>query len=98
MNRAQTDELNRSIRAAEAFGAAGIPLLSNRTDGPDTQPRLVVSASWYHATPDLFAVQIEIRLMEAARLIKDPERVVWTSSWQEVFKTTATRATIARTL
>jgi hypothetical protein len=75
-----------------------LPLLSNRTDGPDTQPRLVVNAGWYHATPELFAVQVDIRLMEAARLVKDPDKIVWTSSWQEVFKTTATRRTLARTV
>jgi|RhiMetdeSRZDD1v2_1073273.scaffolds.fasta_scaffold491856_2 hypothetical protein len=100
LNRAQTEELYRSIRADadEAFSDAGIPLLSNRTDGPETRPRLVVDVSWYRATPELFVVLIDIRLMEPARLLKDPDKVVWTSSWQESFRPTATKATIAQTL
>ena len=100
LSRAEHEQLYQSIRAdtAAAFRAAGIPLLENKEDVPETLPNLVVDVSWYRVTTDLFAVQVDVRLMEAARLLKNPARIVWTTSWDHRFRTTASRAAIATTV
>ena len=50
---------------------------------------LAIDVRWARVKPDIFTVQVRVDLMEAARLIKDPSRVVWTSSWRNVYTSIA---------
>jgi hypothetical protein len=69
-----------------AFRVASIPLLERAADGRDTRPRLVLDVSWYRVAADTFSLQVDIRLLEAASLLKDPATLVWTSTWGEIFR------------
>ena len=50
---------------------------------------LAIDVRWMRVKPDIFTVQVRVDLMEAARLIKDPSQVVWTSSWRNVYTSVA---------
>ena len=50
---------------------------------------LAIDIRWTRVKPDIFTVQVRVDLMEAARLIKDPSRIVWTSSWRNVYTSVA---------
>jgi hypothetical protein len=100
LSRSENEQLDQSIRAdaSAALAAAGIPFLQNSGSGSETQPNLLLDVNWYRVTPDTFGVQVDIRLMEAARLLKDPTKIVWTSTWATGLRTRASAATIASTV
>ena len=50
---------------------------------------LAIDIRWMRVKPAIFTVQVRVDLMEAARLIKDPSRIVWTSSWRNVYTSVA---------
>ena len=60
----------------------GIPILGSQASSGDA-PVLQVSYSQFPAKdPASFTVSWEIDLLELARLISDPRRVVWSSMWE----------------
>ena len=50
---------------------------------------LAIDVRWMRVKPDIFTVQVRVDLMEAARLIKDPSRIVWSSSWRNIYTSVA---------
>jgi hypothetical protein len=52
---------------------------------------LVIDIHWARVKPDVITVQVKIDLMEAARLIKDPSQIVWTSTWRSAYTSMAPR-------
>jgi hypothetical protein len=65
----------------EAFRRTGVPLTERRDQPPDVTPRLEIDVSWHTVSADRFDIDVTTRLMEAARLIKDPSKIVWSPSW-----------------
>ena len=53
---------------------------------------LAIDVRWMRVKPDIFTVQVRVDLMEAARLIKDPSRIVWTTTWRNLYTSVASRA------
>jgi hypothetical protein len=83
LSRAEHQELERVLRADidEAFRTGGIPILASGGSPDDVRPSLAIHIGWARVKPDTITVQVRIDLMEAARLVKDPSRVVRTSTW-----------------
>jgi hypothetical protein len=97
LSRSEHEQLDQSIRAdaAAAFAAAGIPLLRSSGSASEVQPNLVVEVGWFRVTPDIFSVQLDLKLMEAARPLKIPTKIAWTSTWVDRVRFPASAATIA---
>lgn len=70
---------SREKRRSKPFGSASANQIAV----------LAIDVRWMRVKPDIFTVQVRVDLMEAARLIKDPSQVVWTSSWRNVYTSVA---------
>lgn len=84
LSRTELAQLQRAIidDIAEAFRRRGVPLLVGRSEqSPDVTPRLEVAISWSRTEPATVGINVTTRLMEAARPIKDPSKIVWAQSW-----------------
>jgi hypothetical protein len=83
LSRATQQQLDADIRAdiSEAFRAANIPLLASSASGTDVTPRLAIHIAWARVKADVVTVQVRMELLEAARLVKDQSRIVWSSTW-----------------
>jgi hypothetical protein len=83
LSREELEQLQRAIMddIAEAFRRRGVPLLERSGQSPDVTPRLEVDVSWGRIKPDTVIINVTTRLMEAARLIKDASKMVWSQSW-----------------
>jgi hypothetical protein len=57
----------------------------------EVRPLLALDIHWARVKQDVITVQVRIDLMEAARLIKDPWRIVWTSTWRSTYNSIAAR-------
>lgn len=101
LSRAQNSKLYDEIRgdAVEALQKSGIPVLSYQNEIPETRPALVVHIERYRMRgEDQFDTRVEVELLEAAHLIKDPNQTVWVSTWKVVGMGTASRKTLAEKL
>lgn len=101
LSRAQNAKLADEIHAdaIEALEKNGIPVLSFQNEVPETRPVLVVHIERYKMRqPDQFDTRVKLELLEAARLMKDPNRIVWASTWAVVGVGTASRKTLAEKL
>jgi hypothetical protein len=87
LSRAEHQELERTIRADidEAFRAHAIPLLPGPRSSTEVRPSLTLHIGWSRVKPDTTTIQVRIDLLEAARLVKDPSRVVWASTWGSTY-------------
>jgi hypothetical protein len=87
LSRASQQQLEGSIRAdiAEAFRMGSIPLLASTASGSDVRPRLVIDIAWARVKPDVVTVQVRIELVEAARLVEDQSRIVWSPTWVDTY-------------
>src|SRR5262249_40645556 len=85
LGQTELDQLYRAITddVADAFRRHDVPLLERSEQFPDVTPRLEVNISWSRIRADTVAINVTTRLMEAARLIKDPSKIVWGRSWEE---------------
>jgi hypothetical protein len=88
---AQRLELAQAVQADvdEALRQGSVPVLAESGSGSDTRPLLVIDIRWWRPSEDVIAVQVKIDLMEAAHLIKEPSRLVWTSSWGRTYNSVA---------
>jgi hypothetical protein len=87
LSRAEHEQLDRVIRADidEAFRTSGNPLLSSDGSASETRPLLAVHIGWARVRPETITVQVRIDLLEPARLLKDPSRIVWSSTWGSTY-------------
>ena len=87
MSRAEQQQLDKIIRAdiAEAFRTGSIPLLASDGSAKDVRPRLAIRIGWARVKPDVITVHGSIELLEAARLVKDQSRIVWSSTWGSTY-------------
>ena len=81
LSRTELAQLERDIHddIASAFRERGVPLLQAGHESPDT-PRLEVRVHWMKPT-GIWLIDVTTRLMERARLIKDPSKPVWAETW-----------------
>jgi hypothetical protein len=87
LSRTENQQLKHTIRAdiAEVFQMNGVPLLPSGGPPGEGRPFLAINISWARVKPDTITVQIRVDLLEAARLVKDPSRIVWTSTWGDIY-------------
>jgi hypothetical protein len=87
LSRAEHEQLEQVIRAdiEEAFRTDSIPLLSSGGSPNEIRSSLAIRIGWARVKPDVITVQVRIDLLEAARLLKDPSRIVWTSTWGSTY-------------
>jgi hypothetical protein len=90
LSRAEREQLAHFVYTdvEQVLARSGVPNPSG-TASANQIAVLAIDVRWMRAKPDLFTVQVRVDLMEAARLIKDPSRVVWTSSWRNVYTSIA---------
>lgn len=101
LSRAENDKLANVILAdaTEDFQRHGIPLLKSDGTPTETSPVLVVRLERYRPVDkDFFATRVELSLLEAARPVKDPNKIVWSSTWGAVVSGSASRANLATVL
>jgi hypothetical protein len=91
LSRAEHDQLDQAVRAdiAQAFATSGIPILPANGSASEARPLLAMHITWARVRPDTITVQVRIDLMEAARLVKDQSRIVWTSTWGSTYNSIA---------
>ena len=83
---AEQEALERRVLsdANDAFRRAGIPMLPLAGPRPDTRPRLVISVGWQGLVgTDQFSVRGAVQLLEAARLVRNQDQIVWSATWGE---------------
>ncbi|HEY2433532.1 MAG TPA: hypothetical protein VGI12_12725 [Vicinamibacterales bacterium] len=87
LSRAEHEQLERDIRSdiEEAFRNSRIPLLPSSGSADEVRPLLVIDIGWGRVKPDTITVHVRIDLLEAARLVKDPSRIGWASSWGSTY-------------
>jgi len=98
LSRAEHQQLDQVIRAdiAEAFRTGGIPLLpSDRSRTSEVRPLLAIHIGWARVKADTITVQVRIDLLEAARLLKDQSRIVWSSTWGSTYNSISTGPDLA---
>jgi hypothetical protein len=90
LNRAEREQLAHfvSTDVEQILATSGVPNPPRVASGNQTAV-LAIDVGWMRVKPDIFTVQVRVDLMEAARLIKDPSRIVWTSSWRNVYTSVA---------
>jgi len=90
LSRAEREQLAHFVYTdvEQVLATSGVPNPS-RAASENQIAVLVIDVRWMRAKPDMFTVQVRVELMEAARLIKDPSRIVWTSSWRNVYTSVA---------
>lgn len=67
--------------ARELLRAHRVPPLDCQMPSRDLRARLQVEAVW-HREADGFWFQVSTHLLDAARLVREPEAFVWSSSWE----------------
>jgi hypothetical protein len=79
----ELEQLDRAIRddIVIAFKERGVPLLAGGRQSPDTTPRLEVRIGWMNIKQGITVIDGNTSLREAARLIKDPSKIVWAETW-----------------
>lgn len=97
---AEHQQIDNAIRAdtIDAFEHAGIPLLSPVTIGPEVRPALVINVSWQEIKPEVITTEVVGTLIEAAHPLKDPSRVVWSSSWGTTYRSVSSPQNLAADL
>jgi hypothetical protein len=101
LSRTELEQLDRAIHSdvADAFRRRGMPWLRPGQESPDVRPRLVVDVAWSRLKSDTIVINVTTTLLEAARLTKDPSRIVWAPSWGErLFGKVASPDSLARDL
>jgi hypothetical protein len=90
LSRAEREQLTHFVYTdvEQVLARSGVPNPSGAASA-DQIAVLAIDVRWMRVKPDIFTVQVRVDLMEAARLIKDPARVVWTSSWRNVYTSIA---------
>ena len=90
LSRAEREQLAHvvSTDVEQVLATSGVPSPS-RAASENQIAVLAIDVRWMRVKPDLFTVQVRVDLMEAARLIKDSSRIVWTSSWRNVYTSVA---------
>jgi hypothetical protein len=83
LSSSELEQLDRSIREdiGIAFKDRGVPLLERAGQSPDTTPRLEIRVSWMRINQEITVIDVTTRLREAARLIKEPSKIVWAETW-----------------
>ena len=83
LSSSELEQLDRAIRddIVIAFRERGVPLLDGARQSPDTTPRLEVRIAWMNIKQGMTVIDGTTRLREAARLIKDPSKIVWAETW-----------------
>src|SRR5689334_23272230 len=90
LSRAEREQLARLVSTDVEQVLASSGVLNPHGGTSDNQSAvLAIDVGWMHVKPDIFTVQVRVDLMEAARPIKDPSRIVWTSSWRNVYTSVA---------
>jgi hypothetical protein len=94
LSRAEREQLAHFVYTdvEQVLARSGVPNPSE-TASANQIAVLAIDVRWMRVKPDIFTVQVRVDLMEAARLIKDPSRVVWTSSWRNVYTSVASSPT-----
>jgi hypothetical protein len=97
LSRAEHEQLDRLIRADidEAFRTSGIPLLSSDGSASEVRPLLAIHIGWARVKPETITVHVRIDLLEAARLLKDPSRIVWSSTWGSIYNSVSSGPDLA---
>jgi len=77
-------KLDASIRrdVEETCRRREVPLLLPDQLNPDARPTLVVDIHWSRPKADTIVVVVSTTLVEPARLLKDPARIVPAPSWE----------------
>ena len=90
LSRAEHEQLAHfvSTDVEQILATSGVPNPS-RVASENQIAVLAIDIRWMRVKPAIFTVQVRVDLMEAARLIKDPSRIVWTSSWRNVYTSVA---------
>ena len=90
LSRAEREQLAHVVYTdvEQVLATSGVPNPS-ATASAEQIAVLAIDVRWMRVKPDIFTVQVRVELMEAARLIKDPSRIVWTSSWRNVYTSVA---------
>lgn len=93
LSHAEREELAAAVRADvdDALQNGAVPVLSGGGSATEVRPLLALDIHWARVKQDVITIQVRIELMEAARLIKDPARIVWTSSWASTYNSLAAR-------
>jgi hypothetical protein len=83
LSRTEQQQLYLAIRndIVDGFRRTAVPLLERGDQSPDVTPRLEIDVAWHKTIADRIDIDVITRLMEAARLIKDPSKIVWSQSW-----------------
>ena len=93
LTHAEREELAKAVYADvdDVLRASGVPVLARATSAREVEvrPLLAIDIHWARVKPDVITVQVTIELMEAARPVKDPSRIVWTSSWRSTYNSIA---------
>ncbi len=94
LSRAEREQLAHFVYTdvEQVLARSGVPNPSAAASG-DQIAVLAIDIGWMRVKPDIFTVQVRVDLMEAARLIKDPSRMVLTSSWRNVYTSVASSPT-----
>jgi len=101
LSRSQNEKLAEAINSdtEETFRVHGIPLLKRDTQSPEIRPVLAIKIERYRPRKEgLFNIRLETQLLEAARLVKDPDAIVWSPTWDVIFSGTASQQDLASTL
>jgi hypothetical protein len=83
LSRAQESELDRTIRSdiTLIFRDKNIPLLASGPTASETRPLLLFNLTVTGVKTNEVFIQVRTALNEAAKLVKDPSRTVWTQTW-----------------
>ena len=87
LSHAEHEQLGQAIKTdiAETFRANAIPLLTSDGSATDTRPLLAIQIQWNQVRADTITVQVRMTLLEAARLLKDSSRIVWSATWGSTY-------------
>jgi hypothetical protein len=98
LSRAEHEQLERDIRTdiEETFRNNRIPLLATSGSADEVRPLLAIDIGWARVKQDTITVHVRIDLLEAARLVKDPSRIVWASSWGSTYNSVSSGPDLAR--
>jgi hypothetical protein len=83
----ELEQLDQDIRndIMSSFKQRGVPILERGGQPPDATPRLEVTIHWMNPKQGVILIDVATRLTEAARLIKDPSKIVWAQTWGSDF-------------
>jgi hypothetical protein len=97
LSRAEHEQLERDIRTdiEGAFRNNRIPLLPTSGSSDEVRPVLTLDIGWARVKPGTITVRVRIDLLEAARPVKDPSRIVWASSWGSAYNSVSSGPDLA---